>query len=63
MALAACIAAVGARRPRSGTWPVGRKGGLLGHDQMVEAGAGARVRRGARRKPARAAEIRADFFL
>ena len=45
--------------------PSGRttKGGLLGLDQMVEAGAGARVVPGARRKPGRAAEIRADLFL
>ena len=44
--------------------PSGRrtKGGLLGLDQMVEAGAGARVVPGARRKPGRAAEIRADLF-
>jgi hypothetical protein len=49
--------------------PSGRrtKGGLLGLDQMVEAGAGARVVPGARRKPGRAAEIRAGprtaFFI
>ena len=69
MAVSACIAPVGARRLRFGSWP--RVGGLLGLDQMVEAGAGARVVRpgrapGAVRKPARAAEIRASgpsFFL
>jgi hypothetical protein len=47
--------------PGPGHGPPAKQGGLLGLDQMVEAGAGARVRRGARRKPARAAEIERLF--
>ena len=47
MRCSACIAPVGAQRPRFGIWPVG---GVFGLDQMVEAGADARVLTGARQR-------------